>query len=96
MKKRGISVEQAKKIIEEKGIKHTKLQKIRTEKGISQNSLSVISGVSIRTIQCYEQRKRNIDAASLDILCRLCLALDCKVENILESKELIDKFKLVK
>lgn len=96
MTKKGISIEQAKKIREEKGIEDTKLQQARLKKGYSQNQLSVVSGIARRTIQCYEQRERAIDSAHLETLCALCLALDCKIEDILESKDLIEKFKMVK
>ena len=96
MTKRGISVEQAKKIREEKGIEETKLQKARMKKGYSQKTLSVVSGVSQRSIQCYEQRTREIDGARLEALCNLSLALDCKIEDIIESTELIEKFRLTK
>lgn len=96
MKKRGISVEKAKEIRAAKGIEETKLQKARMKKGYSQKTLSVITGVSQRSIQCYEQRTREIDGIRLEALCSLCIALDCKIEDIIESEELIAKFKLVK
>ena len=96
MKKRGISVEKAKELRAAKGIEETKLQKARMKKGYSQKTLSVITGIPPRTIQCYEQRTRDIDSARLEALCSLCIALDCKIEDIIESEELIEKFKLVK
>lgn len=96
MTKRGITPQQAKKIREEKGIEETKLEKLRVKKGLSQSSLSAISGVTIRAIQTYEQQSRPIDRARLDTLCRLCLALDCKIEDIIEDKELIEKYRLTK
>lgn len=93
---KGISVEQAKKIRESKGIEDTKLQKARIKKKLSQKQLSVISGVKLRTIQCYEQGTRDIDSGGLEILCSLCLALDCKIEDILEDSTLIERYKIVK
>ena len=96
MKKRGISPAQAKKIRAAKGLEDTKLQKLRVEKGLSQTALAAKSGVTRRAIESYEQRIRPIDSARLDTLCRLCFALDCKIEDILESKELIEKFKLAR
>ena len=94
--KKGISVHTAQKIRQAKGIDDTKLQKVRLKKGFSQKQLSVVSGVSVRSIQCYEQETRPIDSARLDTLCNLCLALDCRIEDILESKDMIAKFKLTK
>lgn len=96
MAKFGMSPKQAQKLRAAKGIEDTKLQRIRTDKGLSQNQLAVASGVALRGIQSYEQRTRQIDGARLDILCSLCLALDCKIEDILENKELIEKFRMTK
>lgn len=96
MVKRGISVEQAKKIRAEKGIKDTKLQKERVKKGYSQGQLSKASGVTVRAIQMYEQRKRPIESARLETLCRLCEVLDCKIENVLDDNDLIEKYIKVK
>lgn len=96
MSKRGISPEQAQKIRKSKGIEDTKLQRLRVEKGLSQTALSAKSGVTRRAIECYEQRTRAIDNAKLDTLCALCLSLDCKLEDILESKTLIERLKLCK
>ncbi len=96
MTRKGITPQQAKKIREEKGITETKLQKLRVKKGFSQGSLAAVSGVPIRTIQCYEQQTRPIDGARLDTLCDISLALGCKIEDILESKTLIDKFRMSK
>lgn len=96
MKKRGISPEQAKKIREEKGIEDTKLQKMRVAKGFSQKDLSVVTGVTVRTIQCYEQRTRSIDSARLKTLCALALGLNCRIADILEDEKLIDRYKMVR
>lgn len=78
------------------GTEHTKLQTARINKGYTQNQLSVVAGISVRTIQCYERKARDIDGAGLETLCDLSIALDCKIEDILESKDLIEKFRLAK
>lgn len=96
MAKRGMTPERAKLIRASKGIEETKLQQVRVNKGFSQNDLAVASGVSINTIQCYEQRKRPIDKAQLKTISAICEALECNIEDILEDKALIDKYKLVK
>lgn len=74
----------------------TNLQNLRQKKGLSQSMLSAKSGVKTRAIQGYEQRDRRIEGAKLDTLCRLCFALDCKIDDILDDKELIEKFRLAK
>lgn len=96
MVKRGISPEQAMKIRSEKGLAETKLQKARLKKGYSQNQLSVVSGVTLRAIQSYEQNTSKIDGVRLETICKLCLSLDCKIEDILESKEIIELYRLCK
>lgn len=96
MTKRGMSPKQAQKLRTEKGIEDTKLQKLRIAKGFSQKDLSVASGVTLRAIQCYEQRARNIDGARLNTLCNLAISLDCKIEDMLEDETLIDRYKMVK
>lgn len=96
MAKKGITPYIAKQIRAEKGIKETKLQRLRVKKGLSQLELSNISGVSKRTIQYYEQQKTQIDGARLNTLCKLSVALDCKIEDIIEDTNLIDKFRMVK
>lgn len=96
MTKKGISVEQAQEIRNRKGIEETKLQKMRIRKNYSQKQLAVASGVTMRSVQCYEQRTRDIDGARLETLCDLCIALDCKLEDILESELAIDKLRMTK
>ena len=96
MSKRGITPQQAKQIRDEKGIAETKLQSIRVKRGLSQSKLAELSGITVRTIQCYEQRARQIDGARLHALCNLSAALDCKIEDILEDKDLIEQYRKVK
>lgn len=96
MKKRGMSPERARKLREEKGKEDTKLQRLRVAKGFSQKDLSVVTGVTVRAIQCYEQRTRNIDNARLNTLCDLAIGLNCRIADILEDETLIDRYKMVK
>lgn len=96
MLKRGIDPKTAQRIRTEKGIKDTKLQQLRVKRGLSQNDLSIISGVTIRAIQGYEQQTRKINGARLDTLCSLCIALDCKIEDIIDDEKLVNKYKLIK
>lgn len=96
MEKRGITPKQAAKIRAEKGLEETKLQKLRVKKGLSQKQLAAIAGVTPKAIQCYEQKTRPIEGARLNTLCSICFALDCKIEDILEDKSLIEKFRLAK
>ena len=71
----------------------TKLKTMRIKRALSQKELSIKSGVSFRSLQGYEQRKKPIEGAKMDTLCDLAIALDCKIEDIIESEELIKKLK---
>ena len=71
--------------------KETKLQRMRAQKGMTQKELALKSKISVRTLQCYEQRTRAIDTARLSTLCDLSNALDCRIGDILESQNLIKK-----
>lgn len=63
-----------------------KLKFIRNKKGMTRKELSEKSGINIRTIESYEQRKRNINNAKMDILIKLSKSLNCKIEDIIEKK----------
>lgn len=65
------------------------LKNIREDRSITQQKLSDTTGISVRTIQHYEQGERNINGASLETLCRLSIALRCKISEILSDKDLI-------
>ena len=70
----------------------SKLQELRKIKGISQNDLALLTGISKRVIQAYEQMKdRSLDGAGLDKLVPLALALDCKISDLLEDSDLIEQ-----
>lgn len=64
----------------------TNLKRIRTASGLSQAGLAEASGVSIRMIQHYEQRVKDINAAGALTVYRIACALGCTVENLLEIK----------
>lgn len=62
----------------------TNLARLRKAKGISQSSLAKQSGVSIRSIQLYEQRQTDINNAQHNHLKALVKVLGCNIEDILE------------
>ena len=63
----------------------TKLKKIRLSKNISREKLSELSGISIRTIEGYEQKRRNINNSSVNTMIKLADALGCDLFDILEN-----------
>lgn len=97
MSKRGISPIEAKRVRIRLGInKETRLQRVRINKNLSQSELSDRSGVPVKTIQRYEQNTEIINGAKLKTLVALCRALSCKIGDIIESDELLRKYRSVK
>ena len=64
--------------------KDTNLKRIRTAAGLSQNELAELSGVSIRQIQLFEQRQRDINHTKAIDVVKLSRVLGCKSEDILQ------------
>ena len=62
----------------------TQLQILRRSTGYSQKKLAEKSGVTLRMIQQYEQRAKDINKASAINLAALAQTLGCKVEDLLE------------
>ena len=73
----------ADEIVNEKN-SETRLKQIRSAYGCSQSRLAKMSGVGLRSIQMYEQRKKNINRAEAESVLRLSRALGCEMEDILE------------
>ena len=63
----------------------TALEKTRREVGMSRKKLSEISGVSFRSLECYEQRKNDINIASVKTVRALAQALNVPMEKILDE-----------
>ena len=62
----------------------TSLKRIRSAYGCSQSELAQLSGVSLRSIQMYEQRNKDINKASVETVFRLAKALGCQMEDLME------------
>lgn len=62
----------------------TNLKRIRTAYGCTQAELSERSGVSLRSIQMYEQRNKDINKASAVSVHHLAKTLGCTMEDLLE------------
>ena len=72
--------------------KNTQLQCLRRLLGYSQRMLAEKSGVSLRMIQQYEQRAKDINKASGSNLLALAKALGCSIEDLMEydTEEICD------
>ena len=62
----------------------TRLHHYRAEAGLTQHGLAAASGVSLRSIQQYEQRKKDINRAQARSVWLLSQALGCSMEDLLE------------
>lgn len=65
--------------------KDTNLKNMRIKNGLSQSELAGASGVPLRTIQQYEQRRKYINHARAEYLIMLSSALNCDPGHILEK-----------
>ena len=63
----------------------TKLKRIRTLYGCTQAELAKRSNVSLRSIQMYEQRNKDINKASAETVLSLAKVLGCTMEDLLET-----------
>ena len=63
----------------------TNLKRIRTAYGCTQAELAKRSQVSLRSIQMYEQRNKDINKASAETVLRLSRVLGCTMEDLLEK-----------
>ena len=60
------------------------LQYLRKANHMSQSELSELSGVSLRMIQQYEQKRKDINKAGVNTLMALSRVLSCDIEDIIE------------
>lgn len=63
----------------------TRLRTYRDAAGLTQAELARVSGVSLRSIQQYEQRAKDINRAQARSVQRLAQALSCPMEELLEA-----------
>ena len=63
----------------------TNLKRLRMAYGCTQAELAQKANVSLRSIQMYEQRKKDINKASAETLYRLAKVLGCEMEDLIEK-----------
>ena len=61
------------------------LKRLRKARKLSQSALSEKAGVSLRSIQMYEQGKKDINKAKAATLYRISKILSCSIEDLLEK-----------
>lgn len=65
--------------------KDTNLKRIRMAYGCKQAELVKQSGVSLRSIRMYEQRRKDINKASVETLYSIAKVLGCTIEDLIEK-----------
>lgn len=63
----------------------TNLKRIRIAYGCTQAELAKKADVTLRSIQMYEQRNKDINKASVETVYRLAKALGCSMEDLIEK-----------
>lgn len=61
----------------------TSLAKMRQQAGLSQRELAREAGVSLRSIQMYEQGHNDIEKAQYNRLKAMAKSLECRIENLI-------------
>jgi len=64
----------------------TNLKRIRETAGLSQSNLAIQSEVSLRSVQMYEQRNKDINKAQVITLAKIARVLGCDIEDLLERE----------
>lgn len=68
----------------------SKLKVMREMCELTQREVAELSGVSFRMIKDYEQGQRDINGAKLLTLLKLCAALRCRLEDIVDDVETLE------
>jgi len=63
----------------------TNLKHLRNAAGLSQAQLAKGAGVSLRSIQMYEQRNKDINKAQAVTLAKIARYIGCDIEDLLET-----------
>ena len=69
------------------------LQNTRLSREMSQSQLATAAAINGRVLQTYEQGGRDLSGAKLATLLKICLALNCKLEDILPDGETAELLK---
>lgn len=71
------------------------LKKLRNKKGLSQSQLAKATNIPLSTIIKYEDNFANINHAKLENLLKICIVLECRIEDIVTEeslKEIISEY----
>lgn len=63
------------------------LKELRLMANLSQSQLAGAAGINTRVLQAYEQGQRDVSFAKLSTLLKICIALKCKLSDIVPDEE---------
>lgn len=67
-----------------------KLKTARNLAGLSQSQLATQAGINIGTLRHYEQGSKIFDHARIATILKVCAALNCRLEDVLEDRETLE------
>lgn len=67
----------------------SKLKEMRQKANLTQLQLAEKTELNVRTIQHYEQGSKIFDHARLDTILRICIALECKMSDVIENDDYV-------
>ena len=68
---------------QEYGRVRVKLAELLESKGVTRNRLRTLTGVNYEVIDRY-YKAQNIEMVDLDFLAKVCFALNCRIDDLLE------------
>lgn len=68
---------------------NTKLKAMRVKAGLTQREVVEQTGINAQTYAQYEQGVKSFDSARLGVILNVCIVLSCKLEDVIEDKELL-------
>lgn len=70
----------------------TKLKALRVARGITQREMVERTGINAGTYSQYEQGVKNFDNARINVILRVCVVLNCRINDIMENPEYIKAY----
>ena len=72
------------KMLKQRHVPGSRLKKLRTEAGFTQSQLACKAGLSLRSVQQYEQGIVSINNAAAGCLYKMSMVLQCPMEDLLD------------
>ena len=71
---------------------NTKLKALRVARGITQREMVERTGINPGTYSQYEQGVKNFDNARINVILRVCVVLNCRIDDVIEDPEYIKAY----